>query len=105
MSQERKNQIVEEAFALFSKAGYEKMRVKELASIIGISEAAIYKYFSSKEDIYDAVLASIKGRVDLDSLFESIKDEEDIEVILRSIAENILILYTDDQKATRLLLY
>jgi len=81
------------------------MRVKELASIIGISEAAIYKYFSSKEEIYDAVLASIKGRVDLDSLFESIKEEEDIEVILRAIAENILVLYTEDQRATRLLLY
>ena len=105
MSEERKIQIVEEAFALFSKAGYGRMRVKELASIIGISEAAIYKYFSSKEEIYDAVLASIKGRVDLDSLFESIKEEEDIEVILRAIAENILVLYTEDQRATRLLLY
>jgi len=105
MSEERRIQLVEEAFALFATYGYERMRVRDLASKCGITEAAVYKYFDSKENIYDAVLESIKGRVDLDTLFESINDEEDIEVILTAIAENIILLYTDDQRATRLLLY
>jgi len=104
-SEERKIQIVEEAFTLFSTQGYERMRVKELAAKCGITEAGIYRHFSSKEKIYDAVLESIKARVDLENLFTSIENENDIEIVLRAIAESILLLYTDDQRATRLLLY
>lgn len=105
MSEERKKQLIDKARELFAKAGFEKMRVKDLAQKCGITEPAVYRYFASKEKIYDAVLESIKERASVENLLKSLDDEEDMEKIMFAIAKNILSLYSSDRYATRLLLY
>jgi AcrR family transcriptional regulator len=47
----RRAQIAEAAGRLISKYGSETLTVKSMASEVGISEAAIYRHFRSKNDI------------------------------------------------------
>ncbi len=44
---------------MFAQKGYESSSLGELASAMGISKAAIYHYFSTKQDIYDAIILEV----------------------------------------------
>lgn len=48
--------IVQEALALFSELGYPQFTAKLLAERCGISRTVLYRYFSTKRDVFDAVL-------------------------------------------------
>src|SRR5215212_590860 len=48
-------QIVEAARDYFSRYGYEKTTVSDLAKAIGFSKAYIYKFFDSKQAIGEAI--------------------------------------------------
>jgi AcrR family transcriptional regulator len=50
-----RDQIVEAAEAHFSRYGYEKTTVSDLAKAIGFSKAYIYKFFDSKQAIGEAI--------------------------------------------------
>src|SRR5215207_4356763 len=50
-------QIVEAAEAHFSRYGYGKTTVSDLAKAIGFSKAYIYKFFDSKQAIGEAICA------------------------------------------------
>ncbi len=47
--------ILDTAILLFSKYGYDKISVREMAEGAGISEGAIYRHFKGKEDILRAI--------------------------------------------------
>lgn len=51
-----KEKILEEALTLFSQNGYSGTSMNDLAGQVGISKAALYKHFSSKEEILETVL-------------------------------------------------
>ncbi len=55
-AQKRREAILASAVSTFSKHGFRASTVKRLARDAGISEALLYRYFSSKEDLFDAVL-------------------------------------------------
>src|SRR6187551_343860 len=50
-----RDQIVEAADKHFSRYGYEKTTVSDLAKSIGFSKAYIYKFFDSKQAIGEAI--------------------------------------------------
>lgn len=52
-----REQIVEAAEEHFSRYGYEKTTVSDLAKVIGFSKAYIYKFFDSKQAIGEAICA------------------------------------------------
>ena len=52
-----RDQIVEAAREHFSRYGYEKTTVSDLAKSIGFSKAYIYKFFDSKQAIGEAICA------------------------------------------------
>jgi len=105
MSGSRKEQIVDMGRELFAEVGFEKMRVKDLANKCGITEPAVYKYFASKDEIYEAVLESIKRKASVESFLKSLESEDDLEKILFKMADNIMLLYSNDKYSIRLLLY
>jgi Transcriptional regulator len=55
-SDERRALILEAARGVFSRFGYEGARTQEIARAAGVSEALIYRHFSSKEVLHTAVL-------------------------------------------------
>ncbi|OZI77291.1 TetR/AcrR family transcriptional regulator [Bordetella genomosp. 12] len=56
-----RERILEAAAALFAQSGYEGSSIADLATAIGVSKAAIYHYYPTKQDIYDAIIVEVLG--------------------------------------------
>ena len=52
----RKQEILEGAIAVFAKKGYDRTTISDIAKELNISQGLCYRYFPSKEAIYDAAL-------------------------------------------------
>ncbi len=104
-AEDRRLQIIEEATKLFSVEGYDKVTTKKLAAACGVTEPALYRYFASKELIYDAVLDALEHRLQCGELFQELEDCDDIEVILRRLAEEVLTCAQKHYEVYHLLLY
>ncbi len=53
-----KERIAEAAYEVFSQKGYHNATMDDIAERIGVSKAALYQYFKSKEDLYKAILTA-----------------------------------------------
>jgi AcrR family transcriptional regulator len=58
-----RDQIVEAADKHFSRYGYEKTTVSDLAKAIGYSKAYIYKFFDSKQAIGEAICSKTTNQI------------------------------------------
>lgn len=60
--------IIDAAFVLFVKYGFHGVRVEDIARCAGLSNGALYNYFESKQQVFDAVwrakLISVLKRLD-----------------------------------------
>lgn len=54
-SENTRKKILEAAYQAFKNNPYEKVHTKEIAKMAGISEALLFKYFTSKENLYVAM--------------------------------------------------
>lgn len=54
-----RERILEEAAKLFAQSGYDGSSVSDLAAALGVSKAAIYHYYTTKQDIYDAIILAV----------------------------------------------
>jgi AcrR family transcriptional regulator len=61
--EERRRVIVEAAVALFSQKGFRGTTTKEIAEAAGCSEATIFKHFTTKHELYSAILEA-KSRIE-----------------------------------------
>jgi AcrR family transcriptional regulator len=46
----RQKDILKAAIAIIANQGYEKLTIKNLATKIGVTEAALYRHFKSKRE-------------------------------------------------------
>jgi AcrR family transcriptional regulator len=53
---ERRDQILNTAVELFSQKGFKGTTTKEIAKAAGVSEAMVFRHFTSKEELYGAIL-------------------------------------------------
>ena len=56
----RREQILQTAFDLFSRRGFSGTTTKDIARMSGVSEAMVFKHFSSKDELYGAILEAKK---------------------------------------------
>lgn len=105
MSLNRKNQILKEATRLFSRYGYDKVTIKELTDACGITEPALYRYFPSKDALYEAVLDSLHTFLKYERLFDRLKDVKNPQIILFDMAQHIFNFLKKHKELYRLLLY
>jgi AcrR family transcriptional regulator len=56
VSEERKNQILEAAIAVFARLGFDQSRMEDIAGQAGLSKGALYLYYKSKDAIVAALL-------------------------------------------------
>lgn len=52
----RREQILQTAFDLFSHKGFSGTTTKDIARAAGVSEAMVFKHFSSKDELYGALI-------------------------------------------------
>ncbi|MBU5673154.1 TetR/AcrR family transcriptional regulator [Paenibacillus brevis] len=57
-----KQRIIYSALTLLAEKGYDAVSVSEIAEAVGIKAPSLYKHFPSKQDIFHAILAEMKGR-------------------------------------------
>ena len=57
MAKNKKDDIVQAAYDLFIKHGYDNSSVKLIAEKAGVSQGLIYNFFESKEMLFDAALS------------------------------------------------
>ncbi len=55
-----KEKITEEALKLFSEKGYSDVYVSDIAKAVGIKAPSLYKHFKNKQEIFNAILDSLK---------------------------------------------
>jgi AcrR family transcriptional regulator len=53
---DQREAILDTAAHLFAEKGYDAGSIGDLAAALGISKAAIYHYFSTKQEIFDAII-------------------------------------------------
>lgn len=53
---ERKNEILDAAEALFAEKGFDHTSTNEILEAVGIAKGTLYHHFKSKEDIMDAII-------------------------------------------------
>jgi AcrR family transcriptional regulator len=59
VSQKRKSQILDAAMETFSRVGFHKARMSDIAKESGLSKGALYLYFESKNDLFLNLLARV----------------------------------------------
>jgi len=83
VSEERKNQILDAAKDTFSKVGFHKARMSDIAESSGLSKGSLYWYFDSKNDLINKLLTRV---------FEpEIKDLKSLVNDLRPASERLMI--------------
>lgn len=86
----RPDQILHEAARLFASHGYQGTSIRNIAEACGVSEAALYRHFAGKEQIYEAVIAWKAGQHDIAGHLAGLHGAGDIESVLRGVAQHIL---------------
>src|ERR1700752_58709 len=65
----RRQQLIEQAIHLFAMLGFRGTTTKAIAQAAGVSEAVIFRHFSTKDDLYGAML---RQKADKDGLDETV---------------------------------
>jgi AcrR family transcriptional regulator len=59
-----RTRIQDVALALFTEQGYDKTSLREIAERLGVTKAALYYHFKSKEELLESVLADRLDEID-----------------------------------------
>ena len=98
---EVRDQIVAAATEHFSRYGYEKTTVSDLAKAIGFSKAYIYKFFESKQAIGEMICANCLSQIEAEvraAVDEADHPPEKLRRMFKSIVEASLRLFSEDRK-------
>ena len=65
--EDTKQKIMAKALELFSANGYDAVSVGEIAKAVGIKAPSLYNHFSSKQAIFDAIVAETAAQYERDT--------------------------------------
>ncbi|HEV2034973.1 MAG TPA: helix-turn-helix domain-containing protein [Candidatus Dormibacteraeota bacterium] len=83
MPSENREKILQAAFAVLSRQGYENTSIKDIAEEAGVAQGLVHYYFKSKEQLVLAVLLAVCTKMELPgaegaagalAAFENLKD-------------------------------
>ncbi|MCP4039442.1 MAG: TetR/AcrR family transcriptional regulator [bacterium] len=91
--------------ACFADRGFRGTTTRMLAERVGISEAALYRYYPSKDSLYAAI---IDQKITSPDLLESLRpaaERRDDEAVFRGLARGIFTRVDDDSTFVRILMF
>lgn len=94
-------QIVAAATEHFSRYGYGKTTVSDLAKTIGFSKAYIYKFFESKQAIGEVICGHCLGEIEADviaAIEGASTPPEKLRRLFKTMTESSLRLFFQDRK-------
>jgi len=98
---EVRNQIVVAATEHFSRYGYVKTTVSDLAKAIGFSKAYIYKFFESKQEIGEMICANCLSQIEIEvsaAVAQVEHPPEKLRRMFKAVVESSLRLFFQDRK-------
>jgi AcrR family transcriptional regulator len=102
---EVRNSIVEEALKEFMEKGYEGASIRNIARKSNTSVGNIYKYFESKEDLYENLIGSVYHRLmDYISQFDKVELNEKAQLIFYELMEKIMEIFNENSTEIAILL-
>ena len=96
-----RDQIVAAATEHFSRYGYDKTTVSDLAKAVGFSKAYIYKFFESKQAIGEMICANCLQQIEAEvraAVDEAERPPEKLRRMFKAIVEASLRLLFQDRK-------
>lgn len=108
-SEETKARILEKAIDIVSKKGYSASTTKEIATGAGVSEAALFKYFSSKDELLKHIVLEVLQEFHDYSLNEAIPNvfnknkNKNLSVIIKEIVKERCSFFEDNSSAIKII--
>lgn len=97
--------ITKSALNEFMEKGYQGASIRGIAKQANTSVGNIYKYFKSKEDIYENIIGSVYHRlIDYISKFDKIELNEDALDVFNNLMEKIMRIFNESNKEISTLL-
>jgi AcrR family transcriptional regulator len=88
--------ILDAAKSVFLERGYDTASMAEVAARVGGSKQTLYSYFSSKEDLFVAVMLE-RGPEQLGPLFEGLDPDQDFRAVITCFARAFLTFVLGDE--------
>src|SRR6185436_2289248 len=102
---ERREAILAEGLRCFAARGFSGTTTREVAAGVGITEAALYRYFPSKESLYSAIIAR---KIERPSLVDLVADDAargDDLAVFTGIARGVLERGASDPEFVRIMFF
>ncbi len=104
-AEERRRQIVEAAAELFARKGFRGTTTREIAEAVGLSEAMIFKYFPTKEELYSAIIEAKAATEEILAAAAVAAASKDDAGVFRAIGRIMIETTEADPTLMRLLLF
>lgn len=105
LKDEVRNSIAEEALKEFMEKGYEGASIRSIAKKSNTSVGNIYKYFESKEDLYENLIGAVYHRLmDYINQFDKVELNEKAQLIFTELAQNIMEIFNESSTEISILL-
>jgi len=102
---ERRRQIIEAAADLFARNGFRGTTTREVAAAVGVSEAAVFKHFPTKEELYGAIIEAKAQTQELLGGALAAATRGDDAAVLRTLAREMIARMQADPTLMRLLFF
>jgi AcrR family transcriptional regulator len=87
-----KEKIFDAAVDLFAERGYDSVSIRDIAAAVGITEGAVYRHYSGKEEVLDAIFSFVESRIyppvpeaSLDAMADALPFREILESMPRAM--------------------
>lgn len=98
--EERKQEILDTAMRLFYEKGYEKTSIADIAKTIGVAQGLCYRYFPSKEALFDSAIEQYAQELVSRFSLPSAHDEMSLKKLIETMP---VMVETDDSDYYRTL--
>lgn len=106
-SAERRAAIVSAAMRLFGKNGFKGTTTREIALAVGVSEPVLYQHFSTKRELYTAIVDQMVAEAgcEFEAAMSQIDDAAEPVKFFSTLADRILEWYVHRGDHVRLLFF
>ena len=105
---DRHRQLLRSAIDCFARNGFSGTKTKDIAAAAGVSEAILFRHFTTKEDLYHAIL-DLKEDPEAENRLKRQVEEcaarRDDAGVFRAIGQEIFTSFEEDPAFNRLILY
>ena len=102
---ERREQILRAAMDCFAARGFRGTTTRDIAARVGLTEAALYRHFPSKEALYAAIVEQKMAAPESMELVAEASAAADDRAVFGGLAHALLGSVEDDPSFLRILLY